>query len=63
MDTNQNTDKPKQIEGVAGSMSMVELSTLINRYVADIEKLKESMKMQSSMFKDSFENDAEYHTK
>jgi len=63
MDTNQNTDKPKQIEGVTGSMSMVELATLINRYVADIEKLKESMKMQSSMFKDSFENDAEYHTK
>jgi len=63
MDTNQNADKPKEIEGVVGSMSMVELTTLINRYVGDIEKLRESMKMQSSMFKDSFENDAEYHTK
>lgn len=63
MDINQNSDKTKKIEGVVGSMNMIELATLINRYVADIEKIRESMKMQSSMFKDAFENDAEYHTK
>ncbi len=63
MDTNQDTVSPKKIEGVTGSMSMIELSALINRYVADIEKVKDSLKLQSSMYKDAFENDSEFHEK
>lgn len=47
-------DKPR------GSMNMIELATLINRYVADMEKLRDSLKMQNGMFNDSFANDKEY---
>ena len=56
----QAEDQP-QAEGARGSLSMIELTTIINRYVADIEKAKEDLKMQNGMFKDSFSGDAEFH--
>jgi len=46
---------------VTSSMNMIELSAIINRYAADIEKVKGTMREKNSMFKDAFENDAEYH--
>lgn len=46
---------------VTSSMNMIELSTIINRYAADIEKVKNNLKDKNAMFKDGFENDAEYH--
>ena len=41
----------------------LDLTSLINRYVADIEKVKNKLKEQRQMFKDAFENDKEYHDK
>lgn len=45
------------------TQSNVDLTSLINRYVADIEKTKAQLKEQNQMFKDAFENDKEYHDK
>lgn len=65
MEETQQTQQPvikKEDNGsVLGSMTIVELTSLVNRYSSDIEKLREDMKMQSSMFRDAFENDAKYH--
>lgn len=74
MDTQNNQPKPESEEAtqapetageqpvtVTSSMNMIELSAIINRYAADIEKVKGTMREKNSMFKDAFENDAEYH--
>lgn len=39
----------------------LQLDVMIKRYLADIKKLKEDMKVQRELFSDSFKNDAEYH--
>lgn len=46
---------------VTSSMNMIELAAIINRYAGDIDKVKNTLKEKNSMFKDAFENDAEYH--
>jgi hypothetical protein len=74
MDTQNTQPKPESEEAVqapetveekavtvTSSMNMIELSAIINRYAADIEKVKGTMREKNSMFKDAFENDAEYH--
>jgi hypothetical protein len=38
------------------------LETMINRYVGDIEKMREQFKTQKSMFDDAFNNDPDYAT-
>jgi cytochrome c556 len=40
--------------------SLLNVESMINRYIADIEKLQEKMKTQRDMFNDAFNNDAEY---
>lgn len=52
------TDKPTD---VSTSMSVIDLTAIINRYAADIDKVKGSLKEKNAMFKDAFEGDAKYH--
>lgn len=40
--------------------NLINLESLINRHIGDIEKLKEQLKTQKDMFNDSFNNDATY---
>jgi predicted nuclease with TOPRIM domain len=40
--------------------SVLKLEGMINRFLADIDKLKEQSKAQKQMFDDAFKNDAEY---
>jgi predicted nuclease with TOPRIM domain len=42
------------------SLSIVELDSLIKRYLKDIGKLKEDIKEQNGMFNDAFNNDVKY---
>lgn len=44
-----------------GSMTIVELTTLINRYEADMKKMRDNLKIQSGMLRDAVEGDAAYH--
>lgn len=56
-------DKTTQIPETASSqpaMTMVELTSLINRYLADIKQIKEKLRAQKQMFDDAFGNDPEY---
>lgn len=43
------------------SMSMLDLSSLINDYVKTIDGVKKQLKEQRQMVKDTFENDQQYH--
>lgn len=68
MDTQKNQTKPESevleqdaAVSVTSSMNMIELTAIINRYAGDIDRVKTSLKEKNSMFKDAFENDAEYH--
>ena len=42
------------------AMEIANLSSLINRYLADIEKIKEQLKTQRDMFNGAVENDKAY---
>lgn len=53
--------EPEKAVTVTSSMNMIELTAIINRYVGDIDKVKTTLKEKNSMFKDAFENDAEFH--
>lgn len=44
----------------ASGLSRLELESLIQRYMDDVEKLKNEIKTQKEMYNASFENDAEY---
>jgi len=61
MDTKTTPTQPQEPVGVTSAMSSIELTSIINRYAADIDKAKADLKEKNSMFKDAFENDAEYH--
>lgn len=43
------------------SMTIVELTAIINRYEGDMKKMKENLKIQSGMLRDAVEGDASYH--
>lgn len=51
----QQTEKPE------GASEFLQIDVMIKRYLADIKKLREDMKVQRELFNDSFKNDAEYH--
>jgi len=75
MDDTQTTE-PEQLESTESIEEAVEASTnvnsdnkverimslenMINGYLMDLEKLQKDLKEQSTMLKDTFENDAEY---
>lgn len=43
------------------NLNIVELTTIINRYEADMKKTKDNLKVQSGMLRDAVEGDAAYH--
>ncbi len=45
---------------MSGGLSRLELESLIQRYMDDVEKLKSQIKSQKEMYNASFEGDAEY---
>ncbi len=49
------------VEAPRGSMTIVELTTLINRYEGDMKKMRDNLKIQSGMLRDAVEGDAAYH--
>lgn len=55
MDTNKNQTQPQ------GAMTIVELTTIINRYEGDMKKMRDNLKIQSGMLRDAVEGDAGYH--
>jgi len=44
-----------------GSMTIVELTTIINRYEGDMKKMRDNLKIQSGMLRDAVEGDAGFH--
>lgn len=68
MDTNNTTQPDEQkiedaevVDAPRGSMTIVELTALINRYEADMKKMRDNLKIQSGMLRDAVEGDAAYH--
>jgi len=49
------------VEAPRGSMTIVELTTIINRYEGDMKKMRDNLKIQSGMLRDAVEGDAGYH--
>ncbi len=59
-------DEPQttaELTGAQTAMSLLEVEAVINRFLGDLEKLKETMKSQKEMYNASFENDAQYAEK
>lgn len=56
----ENTDEDDDSPKTASGLSRLELESLIQRYMDDVEKLKNEIKTQKEMYNASFENDAEY---
>lgn len=60
--TNENEiQEAELVEAPRGSMTIVELTTLINRYEGDMKKMRDNLKIQSGMLRDAVEGDAGYH--
>jgi len=60
--TNQNEVQDAEVvQAPRGSMTIVELTTLINRYESDMKKMRDNLKIQSGMLRDAVEGDAAYH--
>lgn len=57
-DTSTN-EKPERAE-MSGGLSRLELESLIQRYMDDVEKLKSQIRSEKEMYNASFENDAAY---
>lgn len=72
MDTNTTDEKPEeQIEDAEiieedkektseTAVSQINLESLINRYLKDLDSVREKVKMQRTMLEDAFNNDAGY---
>jgi len=41
-------------------MGIIEITSIVKRYIGDIEKLKANIKAEKEMYDSSFENDAKY---
>ena len=60
--TNQNEVQDAEVvQAPRGSMTIVELTTLINRYESDMKKMRDNLKIQSGMLREAVEGDAAYH--
>ncbi len=64
-----DAEEPVELEGnsevserpeMSGGLSRLELESLIQRYMDDVEKLKSQIRSQKEMYNASFEGDAEY---
>ncbi len=59
----ENTESVESADSETGenaAVSQINLESLINRYIKDIDATKEKMKMQKTMLEDAFNNDAGY---
>jgi len=54
-------EEAEVVDTPRGSMTIVELTTIINRYEGDIKKMKDNLKIQSGMLRDAVEGDAGFH--
>ena len=60
-DENEEADSDSSVSsGENAAVSQINLESLINRYLKDIDGVKEKLKMQKTMLEDSFNNDAGY---
>lgn len=53
-------EKPARYATPNATSTLLNLESLINGYLVDLEKLQEKLKTQKDMFNDSFNNDAEF---
>ncbi|HRN70234.1 MAG TPA: hypothetical protein PLS49_03530 [Candidatus Woesebacteria bacterium] len=60
MNTEDNPEESVKEPITASGLSRLELESLIQRYMDDVEKLKSQIKSEKEMYNASFENDAEY---
>lgn len=63
--TTSDSDTDEDVEAADGSgenaaVSQINLESLINRYLKDIDGVREKLKMQKTMLEDAFNNDAGY---
>jgi hypothetical protein len=60
--TNEGDEEPKEARYATpnAASSLLNLESLINGYIVDMEKLQEQIKTQRDMFNDAFNNDAEF---
>ncbi len=56
----EETSSEEKSEGKKRALSMIELETIIKRYLKDIAGLKEDVRAQKEMFDDAFDNDVKY---
>ncbi len=59
-DTSTSEDVSEESSGHRSAMSRIELESLIQRYMDDVEKLKSEIRSEKEMYNASFENDAAY---
>ena len=53
-------DTEEESTGENAAVSQINLESLINRYIKDIDGTREKLKMQKTMLEDAFNNDAGY---
>jgi len=58
---NNTVEEAEIVEAPRGSMTIVELTALINRYESDMKKMRDNLKIQNGMLRDAVEGDAAYH--
>lgn len=56
----ETTTSAESDEGENAAVSQINLESLINRYLKDIDGVREKLKMQKTMLEDAFNNDAGY---
>jgi vacuolar-type H+-ATPase subunit I/STV1 len=56
----ESSDDESERPEMSAGLSRLELESLIQRYMDDVEKLKSQIKSQKEMYNASFEGDAEY---
>lgn len=57
---NIHENKPEEGKIENAAVSQINLESLINRYLKDIDGVREKLKMQKTMLDDAFNNDAGY---
>ncbi len=56
----EESDISEPADGENAAVSQINLESLINRYLKDIDGVREKVKMQKTMLDDAFNNDAGY---
>lgn len=56
----ETTSEAQPADSENAAVSQINLESLINRYLKDIDSVREKLKMQKTMLEDAFNNDAGY---